>query len=111
MRLANQRDTSFHAGEGGVNGVVAIKPNEAIWSVIAVDNQSLNHRGKLPTAPCKYAASSPHHRPPAAFAVARPAAARTSSSDAAHNFANARPLALTKRCNGLQGQESKTPAR
>lgn len=54
MRLANQLGTSFHAGEGGVNGVVAIKPYD----------HSLNHRGQLLTAPCKYAASPPCHRPP-----------------------------------------------
>lgn len=31
MRLANQLDTSFHAGEGVVNGGVTIKSSEAVW--------------------------------------------------------------------------------
>lgn len=54
---------------------------------------------------------SNHSAIAAAFVAARPAAARTSSSDAADNFVNARPPALTRRCNGLQGQESNPLAR
>ncbi|TDU23877.1 hypothetical protein C8E00_102377 [Chromohalobacter marismortui] len=69
---------------------------EAIWRVTALDH--------LETA-VTYSTNAD------AFVAARPAAAHTSSSDAADNFANARPLALTGHCGGLQGQKSKTPAR